>query len=308
MIVEFKEEKVMLKVFNLSLLCAIICAIPTLWRFISKKNKRIGTGIVLFAVDFICMAVLLYTSCIPQTYWNLIVWMWLPLTINFLIRVLQKSLYYTEGIIIATLFLVSITALLINFIFKPVQNLIYIHDELNHNFTYNISSDEVLEDVDLNIVNKNEFNDYYSVDTPEIRQIGVKEVAIYHISNKDNMNSTEYIPGYIVMEDDENPRFVYKRLYYDPSYNNGKDALRTVRREFPNVYIGKSKFDVDDSYNIYMVYEYRENFLYRKKDELAEGTEPEYGLLLLNLNNGDVNKYPEGQIPDWVDFKTTEPK
>lgn len=95
---------------------------------------------------------------------------------------------------------------------------------------------------------------------------------------------------------------ITKRIYFDPSYLNKKDALRTVRRAYPTVYIGGSKFDVDDDYNPYFVYEYRENFFYSNGDD--------YGLIILNMQDGTINKYTAsfGDIPDWIDFETTYPR
>ena len=301
----------MLKVFNLSLLCAFICSIPTVIGIFFEKTKRIETGIVLFTVDFIGIAVFLYVSCYAQTFWTLTMWMWIPLVINLVVRGFQKNLYEYEGKTIILLGGISLIALLMSFILKPAQNFIYIHEE-ELNVTYNISADEILARLDLNIMESSEFNKHFAVVSPEMRKIGGKDTAIYHIINKNTTNTTEYIPGYIVMEKNGTPKFISKRLYYDSSYKNGKNSLRKVRREFPNVYIGKAKLDVDDEYNIYMLYEYREKFFYTeiKKDKVStneETTENKtYGVIALNLNNGDVIKYPEDEMQDWMDFKTTD--
>lgn len=287
----------MLKILELGFMCATICAFPTIIGFFeNSEERRIGTGITLFALDFMWMTVFLYTSCNAQTYWTMAMWIWPALILNFIIRGCQNA-EDIEGYTIITLFLISIIIFVVSIIVKPVQNLIYVHDTENIDMAYTISSDEILARVDVSIMDGNALSKNYSVDSPEIRKIEGKDKALYHISA---INETKYIPGYIIMEKDKNPKIIQKRLYFDPSYENGKDALRTVRRECPNVYIGEAEFDIDDDYNIYRVYEYREK-LFRSNGK-------DYGLITINLFNGEVKKYPEEEIPDWVDFKTTKPR
>lgn len=307
----------MLKILVLSLMCAIICAIPTVIGFgENSEKKRIGTGITLFMLDFMWMAVFLYVSCSAQTFLTMAIWIWPALILHFIVRGVQDA-KNIEGYTIIILFAISLIMLIVSSIIKPVQNLIYVHDDKNIDVTYTISSDEILARLNVNIMDGTKLSQHYSVDSPEMRKIGGKDVAIYHIRDK-NDGDTEYIPGYIIMEKNEKPKIISKRLYYDPSYYNGKDALRTVRREYPDIYIGEAKFDVDDEYNMYRVYEYRENFLYtdkekdgvsaNKKEKDISTEKKGYGLITINLHDGEVQKYPEGEILDWIDFKTTEPR
>ncbi len=111
-----------------------------------------------------------------------------------------------------------------------------------------------------------------------------------------------YIPGYFIQEEGELPKLVQNRIYYVTSYVNGRDVLRTIRRKYPTVILGDHKFDIDDNWNPYEVYVYRES-MYASNGE-------DYGLIILNLKDGTSQKYPisEGKIPSWVDFETNYPR
>lgn len=61
-----------------------------------------------------------------------------------------------------------------------------------------------------------------------------------------------------------------------------------------------SKFDIDNEYNPYEVFAYRE--------KIFSSNGKDYGIVTLNLMDGTVNKYTENKIPSWVDFKTTYPR
>ena len=136
-----------------------------------------------------------------------------------------------------------------------------------------------------------------------MRQVNGKNITVYKVENKvGNLNDTEYIPGYFIQEEGEIPKLISKRIYYDTSYVNKKDALRTIRRKYPTVILGDHKFDIDDNWNPYEVFVYRES-MYSSNGE-------DYGLIILNLKDGTSEKYPvhEGKIPSWVDFETNYPR
>lgn len=282
-----------------AILAVVVAVVDKSIRAICEK---IGYLAISFGVEFIWMILFLYVTCKPQTIFTVLSWMWPALIVNLVV------LYFFDGeeyeyIPVIVLAVISGTVCL-STIFGPVQNLIYAHDMENVDVTYAISSDEILANVELKIDNSN-WKEKYSVDSPEMRKIGEKDVAVYHISDanaEDIGKRTEYIPGYAIQEEGEFPKIVSKRIYFDTSYVNKKDALRTIRRKYATLVIGKHKFDIDDSWNPYMVYEYRENVFSSNGED--------YGLIILNLMDGTCEKYPafENKTPSWVDFKTTYPR
>ena len=177
--------------------------------------------------------------------------------------------------------------------------MIYAHDMSNVDVSYAVASDEVLAKMELKI--DNNWKDKYDIGTPEMRNVNGKNLAVYHIKNlNDGIDAEEYIPGFAVQEENQIPQIITKRIYFDTSYMNKKDALRTVRRNYPTIVLGEHKFDIDDEYNPYEV------FAYRAKIFSSNGKD--YGIVTLNLMDGTVNKYTENKIPSWVDFKTTYPR
>lgn len=284
-----------------------------------RKKLLIIWGIVCFCTDFITMTLLLYSICTEQTIFAVAKLMWIPLLINFFILLTALCIaafnegynYYNDsddtcyqnGSCASTAILLgcSIIFTVISLVVEPVQNMVYVHDMKNVDITYAVSSDEVLAKVTLNIDNSVYGKDKYGVDDPEMIQVGEKSVAVYHIYST-AFNATDYIPGYAIQEKGKLPQIVSKRIYYDTSYAFGRDALRTVRRKYPTVVITGHKFDIDDEWNPYEV------FAYREKRYSTDGKD--YGLIILNLMDGTCEKYPvsENNIPTWVDFKTTYPR
>lgn len=299
----------MLDILILSFIGALICTIATsgigliLHRdILENPDKRAKFMIVIFIVDFIWMMCFLYLSCIELTIITVIRWMWPALIVSALIL----SWTFGEYEFNSTCVLVVISVIACFSVnFAPVQNLIFTHDMKNVDISYAVSSDEILAKVDLKIDNSVNGRDKFAVESPEMRLINGKYIAVYHII--DNMaenlgESAEYIPGYAIQEKDKLPKIVSSRIYYDTSFINGRDALRTVRRKYQTEVIGSHKFEIDDEGNPYEIFEYRENLYYSNGED--------YGLIILNLNNGTSEKYPvaEKQIPDWVDFETTYPR
>ena len=301
----------MLKILGLSFVGALICTIVTGGvGAIARRDwddifERLGFTIVSFAIEFIGMGVFLYFSCKPLTLITVLMWMWPALIVNLIISALifcDSSEIYDYACYIILAVLSGIVCLASTF--GIVQNLIYIHDMSNTDVTYAVTSDEILAKVELTIDNSN-WRERYTVDSPEMRNVKGEDIAVYHIRDakaETTQPNTEYIPGYAIQRKGELPLIINKRIYFDTSYSNKRDALRTVRRKYPTVIIGTHKFDIDDDWNPYEVYEYRENIF------STDGKD--YGLIILNLMDGTSEKYPvaENQIPSWVDFTTTYPR
>ena len=165
----------------------------------------------------------------------------------------------------------------------------------NSHFKYAITSDEVLAKLELTIDNSNNFEKKYFVDSPEMRKVNGEDIAVYRIKNNSEQN--EYIPGYFIQRSGKLPEIVNKRIYFDTSVFDKRDSLTTIRRKYPTVIIGDHKFDLDDDYNPYEIFEYREH--------LFSSNGKDYGIIVLNLMDGTSEKYTVDKIPAWIDFTTT---
>lgn len=267
----------------------------------SKINTRINWAIAIFIFEFFALLIIFYVSCSPQTLVTVIKWTWVPLIFIWVFNIAfsRKEECDTEWIVTLIIAIISGTVCIVS-LFVPVQNLIYVRDMEDVDVTYAVSSDEVLAKVELKIDNS-KFAENYAIESPEMRHVEGKDIALYHIKAKSG-NTTEYIPGYAIQEENELPKIISKRIYFDTSYENKRDALRTVRRKYPTVILGDHKFDIDDNWNPYEIYEYRENLFYTNGKD--------YGIIILNLMDGTCEKYPaaENKIPAWVDFETTYPR
>lgn len=293
----------MLKVLELSLIGTVICTgvIGGIGANVRKNwndiKERLGFDLCSFIVEFVWMSGFLYFSCKPFTLITVLMWMWPALLVNILISSVIDSSKEIDNITHFILIAISVIACMTS-LFGPVQNLIYIHDMSNTDVSYAVLSKEILAKVEHIDRRKK-----YDVDFPEIRQVNGEDIAVYHIKHnisENGFDTTEYIPGFGMQKKDELPQIVSKRLYFDTSYFNEKDALRTVRRKYQTVVIGTHKFDIDDNYNPYEIFEYREEpFSTNGKD---------YGIIVLNLMDGTSEKYPVDEIPSWVDFTTTYPR
>lgn len=299
---------VMLKILLLSFIGALICTgvfivcIVLSYRSWEEICKRISFFIFTFLLEFLWMSTFLYATCKPQTIFTVIMWMWPALIVSLIVECIMDMTVADVKILIA-LTVISVLSC-VSTAFGPVQNLIYKQDMQNVDITYAVSSDEILAKVELTIDNS-DFRERYKIDSPEMRHVNGEDIAVYHISDAQAEGldgSTEYIPGYAIQKENELPQIVNKRIYFDTSYINSKDALRTIRRKYPTVIIGDHKFDIDDDGNPYEVYEYRENYF------STDGKD--YGLIILNLMDGTCEKYSaaENEIPSWVDFETTYPR
>lgn len=263
---------------------------------IVTKELEIGKSIAAFIILFVWIICLLYFSCMEQTIFAIIRWLWIPLIIVWIVFVFGGDEEYAG--IIGTLIIISGLFCISN-LFTPKQTMIYLHDMEEVDIAYAITSDEILARIQL----RTDFRDKYKIDTPRMRKVNGKDIAVYPVRDKKESQGgeqSEYIPGYAIQEENQLPKFVRKRIYFDTSYENERDAKRRVRKEYPTFIIGAHVFDVDDEWNPYEVFEYREN-LYTTNGE-------DYGLILLDLRDGTCKHYKAAEVPEWVDFKTTEPK
>lgn len=268
----------------------------------SEINTRINWAIAISIFEFFVLLIIFYFCCSPQNIVTVIRWTWIPLIIVDVGYIMfdKKECTDTEANVTAIAAIIS-GIVCISSLFAPVQNLIYVRDMEDVDVTYAVSSDELLAKVELKIDNS-KFAENYNIASPEMRHVDGKNIAVYHIMNNTSDNETEYIPGYAIQEENELPKIISKRIYFDTSYGNKRDALRTVRRKYPTFIIGDHKFDIDDNWNPYEIYEYREHLFYTNGKD--------YGIIILNLMDGTCQKYPaaENKIPSWVDFETTYPR
>lgn len=264
-------------------------------------DDRVKYMIASFIIEFVYMVLFLYVSCLELTILAVVRWMWPILIFDIFILLIWGNDEYELKSTCALALLSGIICLSVNFV--PVQNLIFAHDMKNVDISYAVTSDEILAKIELKIDNSVYDRDRYSVKSPEMRLIDGKYIAVYHIiCSSAYVDRTEYIPGYAIQEKGKLPAIVPCRIYFDISFENGRDAFRTVRRKYKTEVIGNYKFDIDDDGNPYEIFEYREN--------LYSSNGNDYGLIILNLNDGTSEKYPvsENNIPEWVDFETTYPR
>lgn len=299
----------MLNVLILSFIGALICTIITsgvglvMHRDDIYFDGRVGYMIASFIIDFVYMMLFLYVTCIELTILAVARWMWPILIFDIVILLFCKNKEYELKSTCILAVVSGIICLSVNF--APVQNLIFAHDMKNVDISYAVTSDEILAKIELKIDNSVYNRDRYSVESPQMRLVDGKYIAVYHIvdAKADSMlENTEYIPGYAIQEKGKLPEIIPCRIYFDTSFINSRDALRTVRRKYKTEVIGNCKFDVDDEGNPFEIFEYRES--------LYSSNGNDYGLIILNLSDGTSEKYPvsENRIPEWVDFETTYPR
>lgn len=300
----------MLNILLLAFVGALICSIliSGVGLIIHKDDRyndfpRVPYMIASFVIDYILIVLFLYVSCIELTVLAVLRWMWPILVVNILILLLLYNEEYELKATCAVAVLSLLICLSVNF--APAQTLIFSHDMKNVDLSYAVTSDEILAKIDLKIDNSVYDRDRYDVKPPEMRLVNNKYIAVYHIVDKQASNlvgNSEYIPGYAIQEKGKLPEIVPCRIYFDTSFINRRDALRTIRRKYKTEVIGDYKFDIDDDGNPYEIFEYREN--------IYSSNGNDYGLIILNLNDGTSEKYPvsENKIPEWVDFETTYPR
>lgn len=294
----------MLKILLLSFCGAFVCTlIAVVLPGVGVRNRkdwklRIMYASFTFLLEFVWMILVLYTRCYPQTAWSVIMWMFIPLIISALVGwYFNARMEMNLNMTLATISILFCLSKLV----APVQEIIYVHDMENVTIPYTISSEELLAKTELKMANNDKEPSYYFSD-PTMRKVDGKEIGVYKINAR--AMATEYIPGYVIQEDITDNKFnhINKRIYFDRTYFGKKDALRTIRRAYPTIILGEHQFDVDDDWNPYEVYVYRESFY------TSNGKD--YGVVVLNLKDGSVEKYPavDKKTPKWLDFESTEPR
>lgn len=289
-------EKQMLDVFFYAIIVGIIST-----AVIVGIGKKLGgrhcdipiKGIIAsILVQAIAVIILLYVFCIEQTLFGILRWLWPAFLVDVVVFFIADDQDEEYGIV-SLICTIVLGIVCISTLFMPKQTMVYIHEVEDEKIAYTISTNELVAKLNLQI-------DKYRIDEPEMRKIKGKDVAVYQIHDDGEGPTTEYIPGYAIQEVGQFPKFVSKKIYFDISYSGERDALRRVRKEYPTLIIGAHKFDVDDDGNPYEVY------LYREKMHTPNGND--YGLITIDLRDGNCEKYPADEIPKWIDFKSTEPK
>lgn len=300
----------MLNILLLAFVGALICTIATsgVGLIIHRNDhfyfdERLTYMIVSFIIDYIYMVLFLYITCIEQTILVIVRWVWPILIVDiFILLKIENDEYEIKSTCV-----LAVVSLLIclSVNFAPAQNLVFAHDMKDIDVSYAVTSDEILANIYLKIDNSVYNRDRYKVERPEMRLVDGKYIALYHIVDAQSgllVGNAEYIPGYAIQEKDKLPEIVPSRIYFDTSFINSRDALRTVRKKYKTEVIGNCKFDIDDDGHPYEIFEYRES--------LYSSNGNDYGLIILNLSDGTSERYPvaENNIPKWVDFKTTYPR
>lgn len=298
----------MLGILLLSFVGAFVCTAITegiglivYRKYDNELGRRILCIIASFILDLIYMVTVFDIFRQELTVLGIARYIWPILILDcIIIRFVMK---YADYGFISTIILAIISLIIcISGEFAPVQYLIYAHDIENVDISYAAPSSEILGKIDVKTYNNGCGRKYY-VENPEIRFVNGKYIAVFHIGESILTDiHLEYIPGYAIQEEGKNPEIVPSRIYFDTSFTDDRDALRVVRRKYKTEVIGEHKFDIDDDGNPYEIFAYRENLYFSNGED--------YGLIILNLNDGTSEKYPvsENQIPEWVDFETTYPR
>lgn len=260
----------------------IIVGIPTVReQYLDKKSIIFGT--VMFFAEMIYMVVEVFGLLNqPQTILTAIIWMWFPLIVSIVVAWWNKAKMEMW---------ISVILLVISLIFKvsaiaiPVQqSLVYVH-ELS-----------TKEETEWNAKNDREKTIVRYGATRKAKNENVKIEGYTVICKEETNNYADYLIY------DKNFHLEVKTCYFDETFPAEKNTLTTLRRKYPTVILGEHKLDVDDNYNPYEVYAYRE--------KLYASNGRDYGIIVFNLKDGTSEKYPEaeGETPSWVDFKSTYPR
>ena len=298
-----------------SLLCTAIVDILEIlfWDEFEIRLQWIAKNIAYFIIRFIWTSLFMYLSCKPFTMTIALIWMWVPETLICFTIVFRWIMYiydydscydydYDYLIVHGVIELVFFGIWILSYFFSSfiiTQEIVSVHDViLDQEMSNSESTDKVLEQFEYAIGNDSS-KLKFSVEKSGVRVINNKKVLVYHVSSEDN---EKYISGFIVQVDGKTPIIIPKKIYYDKSLKFGKDALRTVRKKYQTEIIGEHMFAVDEEYNSYEIFVYRENLFFSNGND--------YGIIILNLNDGTSEKYSEstGEVPKWVDFESTYPK
>ncbi len=266
------------------------------------ERELVIWNIILFLIRFAWTGLLMYLSCEPFTIITGIVWMWIPELVKIPIlwfgNVDYRSTFIDCDILVSIAVGIVSVLLCIFTSFMPSQEIVNINDLADSKMVNSESVESILDKFQETV--GNEYGGpRFSVEKSGMRKVNDEDVLVYHVSDK---KSEQYIPGYVIKKEGESPEVIQKRIYFDESFCFGKNAKMAVRKKYQTEILGKHMFDIDDEYNPYEIFLYRENLLF------SDGGD--YGIIVLNLNDGTSEKYSalNGKIPEWVDFKSTYPR
>ena len=278
------------------------------------ERELVICNIILFLIRFAWTGLLMYLSCKPFTIVTALTWMWsAEIFMSFMIvmavcigipieedKSKDKSKDKSEEFDFAVYTIMATISVVVCIFgcFAPTQEMVNINNIAESKMVGSESVSSVLQQF-KNTVGNNYSSSRFSVENSGMRRINDEDVLVYHVSSQ---SSEQYIPGYVIQKEGKLLEVIQKRIYFDESFYFGKDAKRAVRKKYQTEILGKHMFDIDDEYNPYEIFLYRENLLF------SDGGD--YGIIVLNLNDGTSEKYSEssGEIPEWVDFKSTYPR
>lgn len=280
------------------------------------KASWVARHVIRFAVRFIWLVIFMYLSCKPFTIVTALTWMWSAEIFMFFMIVMaaffeisveraedeskDKSEDKSENFDFAVYTIMATISVVVCIFgcFAPTQEIVNVNNIAESKMVGSESVSSVLQQFKNTVSNKYN-SSRFSVENSGMRRINDEDVLVYHVSSK---SSEQYIPGYVIQKEGKSLEVIQKRIYFDESFCFGKDAKRAVRKKYQTEILGKHMFDIDDEYNPYEIFLYRENLLF------SDGGD--YGIIVLNLNDGTSEKYSEssGEIPEWVDFKSTYPR
>ncbi len=280
------------------------------------KASWVTRHVIRFAVRFIWLVIFMYLSCKPFTIVTALTWMWsAEIFMCFMIvmavcigisteetedKSKAKSEDKSEEFDFAVYTIMATISVVVCIFgcFAPTQEMVNINNIAESKMVGSESVNSVLQQFKNTVGNKYS-SSRFSVENYGMRRINDEDALVYHVSSQ---SSEQYIPGYVIQKEGKSLEVIQKRIYFDESFYFGKDAKRAVRKKYQTEILGKHMFDIDDEYNPYEVFLYRENLFFSNGND--------YGVIVLNLNNGTTEKYSasSGEVPKWVDFESTYPR
>lgn len=258
----------------------IIVGIPTI------RKQYVDKGMVIFGTFMFLGEMIYYLVFVfslmdePQTILTAIMYLAVPLLVSSLLA--WQLEVKMEMRISLTLMVISLMFELSAQVIPVQQSLLYVHE---------LPSKEVKK---IEVNNKQ--------GNGNIRKVNGKSVRIERVAFECSEKKDNYVDCYIFPIDDKNSKTEVKTCYFDETFSAEKNTLTTLRRKYPTLILGEYELDVDDNYNPYEVYAYRE--------KLYTSNGKDYGIIVLNLRDGTSKKYPasEENAPAWVDFQSTYPR
>ncbi len=268
----------------ISLICTlIIVGVPIAIRR-QADSKSVGYAILVFLIQIIPILISAFYLEIDdmwirygiQSIWFVILMMHIGFMGNFVIA----TIWDKKMEMIVIIILIVIRLLLIPSNLKNLdQTLVYIHD-----------------------------NPYRFLELQEIRKVKEENVLI-----DEGIFDEAYFPDQIVYTytiKENKYKYAEKKIRLERRlkeldwiiYDKKKRIAKLIRKKYPTVILEDTKLDIDDNWNPYQVYAYREK-LYTSNGQ-------DYGIIVFNFKEETVEKYPasEGNAPAWVDFQSTYPR